>query len=591
MIRVVAQRQLGTLRRMLVQRVFALSGVLSLLAGCGSTTGEQVVDTPAPAARNLQPSPVVEPEGLPRPAAIQWAACAIPSGDRQTIQADCATVDLPARRDVPTTETVRVAVYRISGGKNATHQLWMLNGGPGGAGFSLAPYAELATGVGPTTDVYMVDHRGTGESEFFACTKAERSSSALTTFMQSCSDEIRSQYGTRTDGFSTTESAWDVSDLINKTATRSQKVFVYGGSYGSYWAHRFLQLPGVRVDGMITDGNCISGTCSFDTPQEFYVDEVLQSMAEICKDTTECSTRFGSDPWTVIKDLATKLKNGHCSAAVMTQEPLASTLHNLGMYWASGIPPVLHRLNRCNASDVTVLNQLSNNLEAFRTGASITSPIPFDPLTDSFLDSPALPTSLALSLMPASTTNPMLARALRHLPILGATPTPSAKRSSSTALYLHVVASEMISNPPPSLAELKEKASKLVYQPSSDYDEWLQGFPNWKGYPRNSFVDGWATRAVPWLMLQGTFDFQTAYSLSQTALKSLIGPKIQFVRVDGAGHGVAFASRCASSLVGSFLTDPNAQLDTNCTKDVRSRSLIPNRGYTQYLLGTTNAWD
>jgi len=427
--------------------------------------------------------------------------------------------------------------------------MWMLNGGPGGAGFSLGPYGEIVSGTfDQGIDVYLVDHRGTGESEYLDCPKAYRSATTSADFSKKCSEEVRALLGAKLDGFSTTESARDVRDLMAATATPGQKVFLYGGSYGSYWAHRFLQLPDTKVDAVVTDGNCLSSTCSFDTPQTFGMDEAVGFMLDVCKSTAACTAKLGAEPRAFLREVLGKLAGGHCARAKLSRVPPADLVLSLGPVWPQGIFPTFYRLNRCSDGDVAALDTLATKLEEVNQRG----PVP--------------------------------------APRFGPTPNPSSRRSMSTALLIHVVASEMISRPVPTRDALVAKAAGLELRPGEDSFD-LSYFDAWQPYPRDTFVDGWVKRDVPWLVMQGTFDFQTVYSLSQAALKNVDDPSLQFVRIDGGGHGVVFDSECALTMLEAFLKDPKAKVDSRCTSDVTRDALTTDSRYSEYFLGVSDAWE
>ncbi|MFO0642430.1 MAG: alpha/beta fold hydrolase [Polyangiaceae bacterium] len=528
-------------------RLGLLASTFSLVACSGAIDPEGPAPTPSPST-TTEPTPAPPTPG-PGPESIAWATCEVP-GMRGDIEADCATVDMPAQRGKADSGTVPVAVYRLKAAKQpAKAQMWMLNGGPGGAGFGLGPYGELvAQTFTQSIDVYLIDHRGTGESDFLDCPKAYRTSQTTGDFMKKCSQEIRDSRGAKLDGYSTTESAHDVRELIDRTAGKDQKVYVYGGSYGSYWAHRLLQIPNVRVDAVITDGNCISSTCTFDTPQVFGVDETMGYVFDVCKGTPACAEKVGADPKAFVTQLVQKLKAGHCSTARLSTAPLAEVVHTIGAMWASGVMPTLYRLDRCNEGDVRVLNTLEQKLQE------------------------------------VSQRGPV------KVPVLGPTPRPSKATDSSTALQLHVIASEMISRPAPSPASLEAKARGLLFSPGADsYD--ITYFDTWQTYPRDGFMDGWMSRDVPWLMMQGTFDFQTVVSLSKTALPKIADPSLQYVTVDGGGHGVVFDSECSIAITEAFLANPKAKVDTSCLGEVRKKSLDIDARYTQYFMGVQNAWE
>lgn len=527
---------------------FALASLLSACSGAVEQTEPPATPAPTdPAAP--RPTEEKQPPKATLPFEIAWGSCAIPYGGR-SIEAECATVDAPAQRDVPNSGTTQVAVYRLKAKKQpATAQMWFLNGGPGGAGFGLAPFGQMVTSLEQGIDAYLVDHRGTGASAYLDCPRALRTATTPAAYAAACSKEIRDAYGARVDGFSTTESAHDVRELIDSTAAPEQKVFVYGGSYGSYWTHRLLQLPDVRVDAVVTDGNCLGATCSFDEPQTFGVDEVMKYILDACKDAPACAAKLGPDPFAFVKGTLDKLAAGHCSQARLAQLPPADLAMAIGPMWAAGLPPVYYRLDRCNVEDVTALDTLAGKLEEL--GRS---------------------------------------RLISTLPVLGPTPKPAESESFSQTLQLHVIASEMISRPAPAPSVLAAQAAELTFKPGTDSFD-LSYFDAWAPYSRDEHVGGWVKRDVPWLLMQGTFDFQTVFSLSTEAMKNVQDPSIQLVRVDGGGHGVVFASECSLAMLEAFLKDPKAKVDSSCTATVKATALDTDPAYTDYFFGRASAWD
>jgi pimeloyl-ACP methyl ester carboxylesterase len=522
-----------------------LVGISALsIVGCSSAVEE--VAAPPPAPSEAQDVPAASGP----PFTIAWASCSIPGRHGGTpIEAECATVDAPTRRGLEGSGTTPVAVYRLKSRKQpATAQMWLLNGGPGGAGFGLAPFGKMVTTLPQGVDAYMVDHRGTGGSSFLECPRAMATAASMSGFAEACSAEIRGVLGDSLDGFSTTESAHDVRELIESTATEEQKVYVYGGSYGSYWAHRLVQIPETRVDAVVTDGNCLGTTCTFDTPQSFGVDEAMRHILDVCRDTPDCSARLGDDPWAFAVATLAKIAGGHCAESALTARAPADVAAALGVYWAAGLMPVLYRLDRCSAEDIVVLDTLEAKLREIGRG-----------------------------------------RIASVLPHLGPTPTPSDETSYSTALLLHVVGSEMISRPAPTASSLAQRAEALTFRPDPRSLD-ISYFDAWEGYPRDAYVGGWVERDVPWLMMQGTFDFQTVYSLSERALEHVENPSLQLVRIDGGGHGVVFASECSLAMLEAFLSDPKAEVDASCVADVTKESLVLDDSYTSFFFGTADAW-
>jgi hypothetical protein len=98
-------------------------------------------------------------------------------------------------------------------------------------------------------------------------------------------------------------------------------------------------------------------------------------------------------------------------------------------------------------------------------------------------------------------------------------------------------------------------------------------------------------RDVPWLVMQGTLDFQIVHSWTAKGVARIKDPSLQVVDVHGGGHGVVFASECSLEILESFLEKPRAKVDTTCLKQVRQDALTIVPRYVQYFFGRSDAWD
>lgn len=534
--------------------VLVLSSLV--IAACSADDPPGVVPAPVPTTSPpTTPVPTTTPTSNPPPPSapvVEWGTCEIKS-EGEVYDVGCASVDMPARRDVAGSGTIPVAVYRVRSPKRpATKQVWMLNGGPGGSGAEIVSAGDLVVrSFKESVDVYLVDHRGTGESSFMGCPTAEATSDTTQAFGQACSDEVRAALGDKADGFSTTESASDVRDLMKAMRAPNQKVILYGISYGSYWAHRFLQLPDIQIDGVITEGNCLGPTCGFDTPQQFRMDEVMKNVLEACKEDEACTARLGPDPWQLATDTIALLESGHCSAAKLTERPLGDIVFELGPLWPQGTLPLLYRLNRCNAGDVEALDHFQAKLAEI-TGQGLH---------------------------------------VRPRPRLGAPPEVDEDHVVSGVLGAHVIASELISRPAPSKDDLAALVPNLLFKADPDVGNEL--YDGWKPYPRDAYVGGWAKNVTaPWLVLQGDFDFQTVHSLSVEAMKHIDVPKLQVVRVPGGNHTVVFDGQtCGLQMMEAFVADPTAKVDTSCMATFAAKRTKLDPDYVAYFFGSGDGWD
>jgi len=117
----------------------------------------------------------------------EWKKCALYENLEQEIykenspgwfnpdeEAECADLLMPLFWN-DDERTVNVRVKRVlSREENADAQLWFLHGGPGAAGsVSLSIRMKLMQEFSPGTDMYAIDHRGTGYSEELVCPEME----------------------------------------------------------------------------------------------------------------------------------------------------------------------------------------------------------------------------------------------------------------------------------------------------------------------------------------------------------------------------------------------------------------------------------
>lgn len=102
--------------------------------------------------------------------------------------------------------------------------------------------------------------------------------------------------------FSTTNAAFDVINLIDILREKDKQVFIYGGSYGTYWIQRMLQIDPNIANGVILDSVCPAADCfldDFDANQNFMGMQIM----EICNQDAVCSEKLGTidpDAWQAV---------------------------------------------------------------------------------------------------------------------------------------------------------------------------------------------------------------------------------------------------------------------------------------------------
>lgn len=164
------------------------------------------------------------------------------------------------RRKNPSGPTIDMFVkrYKPKGGKSL-RAVWFLHKGAQGPRDTYSKgFPNRIETKFPDVDFYMPDHRGTGKSTRLGCAVQEASDSeggiAITDAeWPACLADVKAREGGRLPFFNVTNAANDLGVMIARTKPEGQPVFVYGVSYGTYWAHRYLQLYPNQANGVVFD--------------------------------------------------------------------------------------------------------------------------------------------------------------------------------------------------------------------------------------------------------------------------------------------------------------------------------------------------
>ncbi|MEN0067810.1 MAG: alpha/beta fold hydrolase [Myxococcota bacterium] len=309
--------------------------------------------------------------------AIDFNACPVDGIERPL---ECAWVEVPAVRNDEGAGTLHIGLWRMPGAGEDRTALWLLNGGPGGAGSAFLEVAAELLDAGLEADIYMPDHRGTGNSEFLECPGAIGQPD-LASYGAACSRELRERWGDRLDGFTTTEAAADLESLIARLRAPNQRVVVYGGSYGSHWAQRYLQLAPDQADAVLTDGTCMQEFCSF-TRFDGSRDEALRRVLTDCADDPICAEQLGvgEDAFAVFRTLRTEAEEGTlCLPALPTLQAFDDLINVSLIAEPRLLPALLARLQRCEASDLDAIFAFVTRVNALYGGgvSPVGGPLPF----------------------------------------------------------------------------------------------------------------------------------------------------------------------------------------------------------------------
>ena len=471
------------------------------------------------------PSDEPEPTRTPPAHDLAWSTCSLLTGGSDS-EAECAVTDLPLIGGDPDGPTIGVFVKRYSRTRTPRGQLWLLNGGPGGSSVDFEGVLSLFLDAAPDLEVYLIDHRGTGRSGRLNCgdlgpVPENPTLASIQEHWSSCLDEIDEKWGPGLQGLSTTEAARDLGTLIGRSRHELEEVYVYGVSYGTYWAQRYLQLYPDQADGIILDSICPPGECELISRFDESFDEVGRKLLEQCATLSSCAQRLGQDPRGFLENLYQKLDQGYCSEVGLSRRTFRQLLATMLMYVGlrDYIPATIFRLDRCEPADVSAIDSLMAYLDS-----ELNLPDPY----------------------------------------------------GSEVLTFHIGLSELVQDPPPSYEDTVSHVEGLLFSLGVG-PEFAALFDRWPRYQRDEYAGAFANTNIPMLMMSGEFDPQTPPEVSAPAQEHFVAAHQTYVSVPWSAHTVLTQSpvddienveTCGMLLIGQFLADPTLPLDTSCTNRV-----------------------
>lgn len=450
------------------------------------------------------------PDAGPLPE-LEWGPCP----DR--FRDECATVAMPLDHAHPEGETIDVFLSRRGSGPR---QLWLLQGGPGGSAERFFGLHDFLSMIDPELEVYTIEHRGVGESTRLTCSAEAEDSLAGTRIHSwewvSCRNDLVATWGERLDHFSTTQAANDLALAIALTRREGQRVFVYGASYGTFWANRFAALHPDRADGIVLDGPLAPGSSLADY-DHWFEPVGRRVLGELCPAAPRCAEHLGPDPLAFFERVVASLGEGHCSE-IGFNLPTWKVLFALSLMdynLRNWLPAIIYRLDRCSAADQQAIGTLLQNLFARGPGLPRTSP----------------------------------------------------------ALQMHVVLSELwprthVDDAP----QLAAAETNLFFQNANGDTFPLQD--DWPRYPIDPAPD-YPPLSLPVLSMVGTLDPATPAEIVGYGYRDhLTGPHQTFVEIPYGAHTVLTTGylmdmdSCPVQLTRAFFLDPSGPLPTECAEQV-----------------------
>lgn len=480
---------------------------------------------------------------------VEWFPCSLFEGANDG-RAECSSTQMPLNFSFIDGGTFTSYAKRmLSKEAKSVGQLWFLDGGPGASGvIDLPALMEEYQEAFPEYDVYTLDARGTGYSEYLECPEQESSSSPggmeiTLEEMEACIDYLMETHGERLEEFNATNSAIDLAVYIDATKEEDKNALIWGGSGGTFWAQRYLQLFPDQADGIILEGIVPPDfTIGF---QDEFEEKVGLEILRLCTEDSFCSEKL-PDPKATLANLYDKLNAGHCYMLGLTVEVLQLTFDYLSYYYPvrDVIPALIYRLDRCDSDDMDAIIFF------------------FDALFGS---------------------------------------KKSSSKDFSTVLFYNETFSELweharFANNDEFLDYLDEIYQDVLFAYGKGYDR-NDRYLLWPKYT-DALDDQWAQTKVPMLMLQGRLDPATPYDIAVSLKDHFNAANQTFVTFPYGSHNVsngtpvdsyADETHCGKQIWLDFMKDPTAELDISCA----DQTLPPDfegKYYGSLLFGTPDYW-
>jgi pimeloyl-ACP methyl ester carboxylesterase len=519
-----------------------------LASGCSDDAapidGGGSLDAGSPDAGSLDAGAI--DAGAP-PAPLVFEPCTLTFGPLSSLEAECARPTVPLDWMRPEGRAIDLWVMRYGAHEMPRAQIWFLQGGPGASGYDYGPLIERLAGFERSIEFFTLDHRGVGESARLGCAVEESDESeggaAITDAeWPGCLAAVRAEWADDLDAFSSEGAARDLAWLIERTRREGVPVVLYGASYGTTLAQRFLQIFPDVADGVAID--------SINWPDRTYDDydllwdEAGRGVFDACAADAICREKLGSDPRARLEMLYDRLEAGHCAELELSRDVLRAMVA-----WAIAYaetrpfaPALVYRIDRCSSADVEAVGRFYESL---------------------FGPSGALGGSDA---------------------------------RFSTVLSQHIINSEIAIRTVTSDAELDRIAGECVVCLGVGSSA-IARARSWPRYPFDDRYLEWPATERPVLAMVGELDpFAPARRLEDAGIAAVYSEP-GYVRFNGAPHGsigyardrVGTGRTCGEALVLAFALDPAASLDTSCGAALPDPYFTTL--YTRTFFGTADLWE
>lgn len=267
-------------------------------------------------------------EGLLRYGDITFQPCSLSAGGNLSVEAQCATLEVPEDHDAPEGRKIELAIALVpANGMAEPDPVYMIAGGPGQSALESYPMVHGAFGdVRRNRHVVLVDARGTGKShplhckidendELFSDPDAE-TPATMRTFTERCRGVLEKDTDLRL--YTTGDHIRDL-DLVRQKLG-AEHINLVGVSYGTRVAQQYAATFPQHTRAIVLD-SVAPNTLVLGQDHARNLEAALDMQFARCREDEACSTKLG-DPRAQLTLVRERLEAGGI-APVRYRDPVS----------------------------------------------------------------------------------------------------------------------------------------------------------------------------------------------------------------------------------------------------------------------------
>lgn len=271
---------------------------------------------------------------------IAFEPCSLSGAGNQSVEAQCATVQVPEDHDAPKGRKIGLALALVPAeGMAEDDPIFLLAGGPGQAAREAYPAMEAAfRDIHRNRHVLLLDARGTGGSNLLQCDTDEgdnpfsdadlSSPGAMQEFVEACRDELSKKADLRQ--YTTGNIIRDLDLVRGKLGV--ERVDLVGVSYGTRVAQQYAATYPEHTRAVVLD-SVAPNTLVLGQDHARNLEDALEVQFERCRQDKACVAALG-DPREQLTQVRERLQAGGI-APVRYRDPVSGE-------WREEVPTFGH---------------------------------------------------------------------------------------------------------------------------------------------------------------------------------------------------------------------------------------------------------